>query len=62
MFLGFATLMMAPLRVEYLANRRYGVRVHGDVLTAGTVALITGVIPNVRVSFKSDLGMALRSE
>src|SRR5882757_3291797 len=47
MFLGFATLMMAPLRVEYLANRRYGVRVHGDVLTAGTVALITGVIPNV---------------
>lgn len=47
MFLGFATLMMAPLRVEYLANPRYGVRVHGNVLTAGTVALITGVIPNV---------------
>jgi MFS family permease len=47
MFLGFATLMMAPLRVEYLANPRYGVRVHGNVLTAGMVALITGVIPNV---------------
>jgi MFS family permease len=47
MFLGFATLMMAPLRVEYLANPRYGVRVHGNVLTAGTVALITGVIPNI---------------
>jgi hypothetical protein len=47
MFLGFATLMMAPLRVEYLANPRYGVRVNGDVLTAGMVALITGVIPNV---------------
>lgn len=47
MFLGFATLMMAPLRVEYLANPRYGVRVRGEVLTAGMVALITGVIPNV---------------
>lgn len=46
-FLGFATLMMAPLRVEYLANPRYGVRVHGEILTAGMVALITGVIPNV---------------
>jgi hypothetical protein len=47
MFLGFATLMMAPLRVEYLANPRYGVQVRGKVLTAGMVALITGVIPNV---------------
>jgi hypothetical protein len=47
MFLGFATLMMAPLRVEYLANPQHGVRVRGDVLTAGMVALITGVIPNV---------------
>jgi hypothetical protein len=46
-FLGFATLMMAPLRVEYLANPRYGVHVHGNVLTAGMVALISGVIPNV---------------
>jgi hypothetical protein len=46
-FLGFATLMMAPLRVEYLANPRYGVRLHGEVLTAGAIALITGVIPNV---------------
>jgi MFS family permease len=46
-FLGFATLMMAPLRVEYLANPRYGVRIHGEILTAGMVALITGVIPNV---------------
>lgn len=47
MFLGFATLMMAPLRVEYLANRRHGVRVHGEFLTAGMVAMFTGVIPNV---------------
>src|ERR1051326_3948624 len=46
-FLGFATLMMAPLRVEYLANPRYGVRIHGEILTAGMVALITGVIPNI---------------
>ncbi|HSU55396.1 MAG TPA: MFS transporter, partial [Candidatus Dormibacteraeota bacterium] len=46
-FLGFATLMMAPLRVEYLANPRYGVRIHAEVLTAGFIALITGVIPNV---------------
>jgi MFS family permease len=46
-FLGFATLMMAPLRVEYLANPKYGVRVHGEVLTAATVALLTGVLPNI---------------
>ncbi len=45
-FLGFATLMMAPLRVEYLANPRYGVQVHGELLTAGMIALLTGVIPN----------------
>jgi MFS family permease len=46
-FLGFATLMMAPLRVEYLANPKYGVRIHGEILTAGMVALLTGVIPNI---------------
>jgi hypothetical protein len=46
-FLGFATLMMAPLRVEYLANPKYHVTWHGQLLTAGTVALLTGVIPNV---------------
>ena len=40
-------LMMAPLRVEYLANARYGVRWHGELLTAGTIALLTGVIPNI---------------
>ena len=45
-FLGFATLMMAPLRVEYLANPKYGVQVKGQVLTAFMVALLTGVIPN----------------
>lgn len=47
MFLGFATLMMAPLRVEYLANPRHGVTVDGAVLTAGMIALLTGVIPNI---------------
>src|SRR5262249_34482956 len=41
------TLMMAPLRVEYLANPRYGVRLHDQLLTASQIAMITGVIPNV---------------
>jgi hypothetical protein len=45
-FLGFATLMMAPLRVEYLANHKYGVQVNGQPLTAGMIALISSVIPN----------------
>jgi MFS family permease len=47
MFLGFATLMMGPLRVEYLANPKYAVKWHGQLLTAGTIALLTGVIPNL---------------
>ncbi|HWQ92670.1 MAG TPA: hypothetical protein VN673_13430, partial [Clostridia bacterium] len=47
MFLGFAMLMISPLRVEYLANPRYGVRWQGELLTAGIVALLTGVIPNL---------------
>lgn len=47
MFLGTATLMMGPLRVEYLANPRYGLKWKGELLTAGTVALLTGVIPNL---------------
>jgi hypothetical protein len=47
MFLGFALLMMAPLRVEYLANPRYGVTWKGELLTAATIALLTGVIPNL---------------
>ncbi len=42
MLMGFATLMMQPLRVEYLANPKYSME-----LTAGTIALLTGVIPNV---------------
>lgn len=42
MLMGFANLMMVPLRVEYLANPRYGL-----ALSTATVALLTAVIPNV---------------
>jgi MFS family permease len=42
MLLGFGTLMMHPLRVEYLANPKYG-----HFYTAGAIALLTGVIPNM---------------
>jgi MFS family permease len=42
MLMGFANLMMLPLRVEYLANQKYGL--HLDV---GMIALLTGVIPNL---------------
>jgi MFS family permease len=41
MLMGFANLMMLPLRVEYLANPRYGL-----MLSASVIALLTGVIPN----------------
>jgi MFS family permease len=42
MLMGFGNLMMFPLRVEYLANPDYGME-----LTAVTIALLTGVIPNL---------------
>jgi MFS family permease len=42
MLMGIGNLMMLPLRVEYLANPRYGL-----ALQASTVALLTGVIPNI---------------
>jgi hypothetical protein len=42
MILGFANLMMLPLRVEYLANEA-----HGLVLTVATVTLLSEVIPNI---------------
>lgn len=41
MLMGFANLMMLPLRVEYLANAKYGL-----YLSVGMIALLTGVIPN----------------
>jgi hypothetical protein len=42
MLLGFSNLMMLPLRVEYLANPKYG-----QALTVGMIAVLTSVIPNL---------------
>lgn len=42
MLMGFANLMMFPLRVEYLANPKYG-----WALKISMIALFTGVIPNI---------------
>lgn len=42
MLMGFANLMMLPLRVEYLAHERYGLR-----LSADQIALYTSVLPNL---------------
>lgn len=42
MLMGFANLMMLPLRVEYLANPKYGF-----ALDASKVALFVGVVPNM---------------
>jgi len=42
MLMGFANLMMYPMRVEYLANPRYGL-----ALSVSMIALLTGVIPNL---------------
>jgi len=42
MFMGFANLMMLPLRVEYLANPKYGLALRPDM-----IAILTGVVPNV---------------
>ncbi len=42
MLLGFGTLMMFPLRIEYLANPRYGVS-----LSEGSIALFVSVLPSL---------------
>jgi hypothetical protein len=42
MFMGFANLMMLPMRIEYLANPRYSLALRPDV-----IALLTSVVPNV---------------
>ncbi|MGC9034918.1 MAG: MFS transporter [Verrucomicrobiia bacterium] len=42
MLMGFANLMMLPLRVEYLANPKYN-----QALDVKTIALLIGVIPNI---------------
>lgn len=41
MLMGFANLMMVPMRVEMLANPSYGI-----AMTVGEIALLTGVVPN----------------
>ncbi len=41
MLMGMGNLIMFPLRVEYLANERYGLH-----LTAPDIALFTAIIPN----------------
>lgn len=46
MLMGFANLMILPLRVEYLANPKYGVTWNGAALTTAQIALLVGVIPN----------------
>jgi MFS family permease len=47
MLMGFANLMILPLRVEYLANSKYGVTWDGLPLTTAKIALLVGVIPNL---------------
>jgi MFS family permease len=42
MLMGFANLMMAPMRVEYLANPRYGLE-----MTVVEIAFLTLVLPNI---------------
>ena len=42
MLMGFANLMMIPMRVEFLANEK-----HGIALGAGEIAFLTGVVPNM---------------
>lgn len=42
MLMGFANLMMLPLRVEYLGNPRYGLE-----LDVRQIALVIGVVPNI---------------
>ncbi|MBM3822030.1 MAG: MFS transporter [Verrucomicrobia bacterium] len=50
MLMGFANLMMLPLRVEYLANPK-----HGLGLTVPEVAMLAGVIPNAARLFMSPV-------
>jgi hypothetical protein len=41
MFMGFANLMMIPMRVEMLANPKYGI-----AMSVSEIAFLTGVVPN----------------
>jgi hypothetical protein len=42
MLMGFANLMMLPMRVEYLANPKYHLALH-----VSQIAFLTGVVPNI---------------
>lgn len=42
MLMGFANLMMLPLRIEYLGNKRYGL-----ALQPAEIAFLTSVVPNM---------------
>lgn len=42
MLMGIGNLMMLPLRIEYLGNPKYGL-----AMPAATIALLTGVLPNI---------------
>jgi len=48
--MGFANLMMLPMRVEYLGNPRYGL-----VKSAAEIAFLTGVIPNIARLFMNPV-------
>ncbi len=47
MIMGFANLMIGPLRVDYLANTKHGLTWNGQPLTTVQIALLVGVIPNL---------------
>lgn len=47
MIMGFANLMIGPLRVEYLANTKHGFTWNGQPLTTTQIALLVGVLPNL---------------
>lgn len=53
MLMGFANLMMLPLRIEYLGNPKYGLN-----LGVQQIALLIGVVPNVaRLAMNQVWGM-----
>lgn len=47
MLMGLANMMLGPLRVEYLANAKYGMTWDGLPMTVSKIALLVGVIPNM---------------
>lgn len=47
MIMGFANLMVGPLRVEYLANPKHGLTWNGQLLTTTQIALLVAIIPNL---------------